>query len=135
MVPPQPFEFVCKIQRRQNCHADRVNGAAVGADIAYLLIDGRRQSTGPFIAAIAHYGQRLTHDFDVDTLHGRLSLRLARSAEFESVEAREDLLDAGFNLVALVLMLLTLGIGAGLDFVKTLFTFSQPSRQLLVFLL
>jgi len=37
--------------------------------------------------------------------------------------------------LALGLMLLALGVGAGLSFVKTLFTFSQPLRQFLIFVL
>src|SRR5579863_8694189 len=54
------------------------------------------------------------------------------SSQIQPVEAGEDFLEPRPYFRALSLMLGAFGAGAGLGFVKTLFAFSQPLRQLLV---
>jgi hypothetical protein len=97
MLPPQTLKLFGEIERCQDHSIDRVDVADASADLPDLIVDRRREITGPFVATVARDGQAVAHDLDVDTLHGL--------TEVQSVESAKDLFDTGFDLMARILML------------------------------
>ena len=92
MLLPETLKLFSEIERCQNHCVDRVDVADTSADLPNLIVDRRREITGPFVAAVTSDGQAMAHDLDADALHGL--------TEVQAVESAKDLFDARFDFVA-----------------------------------
>jgi len=93
----QALELFGEVKRRQDHGVYRIDIAHTSSDLPNFVIDGRRQITSPFIAAVTYDGQAMAHYLDVDTFH--------ELTEVESIKTRKDLFDTRFNFIAGILVL------------------------------